>query len=124
MKIRKKAYGNANIVGKNIEKLRKEKNIKQRDFIAMIQTAGYDMNPTSYSKLEGQLKVATDKEIFTGDTLFRLSVGRTDLESGDWNSLVKSIGEKLYTLDEDLVVYPGHGAPSSIGFEKRANPFV
>jgi len=72
----------------------------------------------------GGICFATDKEIFTGDTLFRLSVGRTDLESGDWNSLVKSIGEKLYTLDEDLVVYPGHGAPSSIGFEKRANPFV
>ena len=64
MKIRKQDYGNANMVGKNIEKLRKEKGIKQKDFIAKIQTLGCDMNPTSYSKLEGQVRSATDKEIF------------------------------------------------------------
>ena len=66
----------------------------------------------------------TDNEIFTGDTLFRLSVGRTDLPTGSWDTLVKSISEKLYTLDEDLTVYPGHGGPTTIGFEKKANPFV
>ena len=64
MKIRKQEYGKANIVGKNIEKLRKQKGIKQKDFIARIQTMGCDMNPTSYSKLEGQLRSATDKEIY------------------------------------------------------------
>lgn len=64
MKIRTKSYGNANMVGKNIEKLRKEREIKQKDFIAKIQTMGCDMNPTSYSKLEGQIRSATDKEIY------------------------------------------------------------
>lgn len=64
MKIRKQAYGNKNIVGRNIEHLRKEKGIKQKDFIAQIQVMGCDMNPTSYSKLEGQLRSATDKELF------------------------------------------------------------
>lgn len=64
MKIRKQSYGNKNSVGKNIERLRKEKGIKQKDFIAQIQIMGCDMNPTSYSKLEGQLRSATDKEIF------------------------------------------------------------
>ena len=64
MKIRKQEYGNANMVGKNIERLRKQKGIKQKDFIAKIQTMGCDMNPTSYSKLEGQVRSATDKEIF------------------------------------------------------------
>ncbi len=64
MKIRKKEYGDANLVGKNIEMLRKARGIKQKDFIAKIQTEGCDMNPTSYSKLEGQLRSATDKEIF------------------------------------------------------------
>ncbi len=64
MKIRKKVYGSANIVGKNIERLRKQKGIKQKDFIAQIQVMGCDMNPTSYSKLEGQIRAATDKEIF------------------------------------------------------------
>ena len=65
MKIRKNPYGDCNLVGKNIERLRKEKGIKQKDFIAMLQTNGIDMNPTSYSKLEGQLRNATDKEIYT-----------------------------------------------------------
>ncbi len=64
MKLRKKSYGNNNLVGKNIERLRKKMGIKQKDFIAQIQTMGCDMNPTSYSKLEGQLRYATDKEIY------------------------------------------------------------
>ena len=65
MKIRKKELGNANIVGKNIERLRKDKKIKQKDFIAKIQVMGCDMNPTSYSKLEGQHRAATDIELYT-----------------------------------------------------------
>ena len=72
----------------------------------------------------GGVCFATDTEIFTGDTLFRLSVGRTDLPTGDWFTLLHSINDKLYTLDENLIVYPGHGAPTTIGYEKRANPFV
>ena len=64
MKVRKRAYGDSNLVGKNIERIRKQKKIKQKDFIAKIQTMGCDMNPTSYSKLEGQIRIATDKEIY------------------------------------------------------------
>ena len=64
MKIRQHEYGNANMIGKNVEKLRKAKDIKQKDFIAKMQILGCDINPTSYSKLEGQVRSATDKEIF------------------------------------------------------------
>ena len=64
MKIRKQKYGSANMVGKNIERLRKECGIKQKDFIAKMQAWGCDINPTSYSKLEGQVRCATDREIF------------------------------------------------------------
>ena len=64
MKIRKQEYGNVNLVGKNIERLRKERGIKQKDFIAKMQVMGCDINPTSYSKLEGQVRSATDKEIY------------------------------------------------------------
>ena len=64
MKIRKHEYGNANLIGRNVEKLRKERGIKQKDFIAKMQILGCDINPTSYSKLEGQVRSATDKEIF------------------------------------------------------------
>lgn len=64
MKQRKITLGNANIVGEKIEKLRKERNFKQKEFIAKIQLMGVDINPTSYSKLEGQHRSATDKEIY------------------------------------------------------------
>ncbi|MBR2339346.1 MAG: helix-turn-helix transcriptional regulator [Clostridia bacterium] len=64
MKIRKQSYGNANLVEKNIERIRKQRGFKQKDFIARMQIMGCDINPTSYSKLEGQVRSATDKEIF------------------------------------------------------------
>lgn len=64
MKIRKREYGDSNLVGKNIERLRKERGIKQKDFISKMQIMGCDINPTSYSKLEGQVRSATDKEIY------------------------------------------------------------
>ena len=64
MKTRKQQYGDANIVGKNIEKLRRHRGIKQKDFIARMQSMGCDINPSSYSKLEGQVRSATDKEIY------------------------------------------------------------
>ena len=64
MKTRKGEYGTKNIVGRNIERMRLERDIKQKDFVARMQTMGCDINPTSYSKLEGQLRAATDKEIY------------------------------------------------------------
>lgn len=64
MKIRKKLYGESNMIGKNVESLRKSRGIKQKDFIARMQAEGCDINPTSYSKLEGQLRMATDRELF------------------------------------------------------------
>lgn len=74
MKIRKKSYGNCNMVGRNIERLRKERGIKQKDFISKMQTMGCDINPTSYSKLEGQLRIATDKEIYTVARILNVSM--------------------------------------------------
>lgn len=64
MKTRKSEYGSANIIGKNVERLRKDRGIKQKDFIARLQTRGCDVNPTSYSKLEGQIRSASDIEVY------------------------------------------------------------
>lgn len=64
MKTRKQEYGDANMIGRNVELLRKKRGIKQKDFVAKLQVEGCDINPTSYSKLEGQVRVATDREVF------------------------------------------------------------
>ena len=69
MKLRKQAYGTANMVGKNIERIRKDKKMKQKDFIAQMQVLGCDINPTSYSKLEGQVRSATDREVFAASKI-------------------------------------------------------
>lgn len=74
MKIRKRAYGDMNIVGKRVEQLRKNRGISQKDFISKMQTMGCDINPTSYSKLEGQVRTATDKEIYTIAQILNVSV--------------------------------------------------
>lgn len=62
--------------------------------------------------------------VFSGDTLFQRSIGRTDLEGGNLEQLLTSIREKLYTLDEELVVFSGHGPMTTILEEKHENPFV
>ncbi|MCA6078996.1 MBL fold metallo-hydrolase [Fulvivirga sedimenti] len=63
------------------------------------------------------------KLLVSGDVLFRESVGRTDLPGGDHNTLLDSIREKLFTLDDEIVVYCGHGPETTLGHEKRYNPF-
>lgn len=62
--------------------------------------------------------------LFTGDVLFKGSIGRTDLPGGNLDVLLKSIREKLLVLDEATDVYPGHGPQTTIGYEARSNPFL
>lgn len=64
------------------------------------------------------------KAIFTGDTLFQGSIGRTDLRGGDFDTLAHSIKEKLFILSDDIFCYPGHGERTTIGDERRYNLFV
>lgn len=62
--------------------------------------------------------------LFSGDTLFHLGIGRTDLPGGDMNALMRSWQRVLLPLDDDLTVYPGHGPHTTLGYEKRNNPFL
>jgi len=64
-----------------------------------------------------------EKKVITGDTLFADSIGRTDLPGGSYEQLLESIRTKLFTLPDDVVAYPGHGPETTIGHEKRCNPF-
>jgi glyoxylase-like metal-dependent hydrolase (beta-lactamase superfamily II) len=59
-----------------------------------------------------------------GDVLFRQSIGRTDLPGGDPETLIRSIRTKLFVLPDEVIVYPGHGEPTTIGFERINNPFL
>ncbi len=72
----------------------------------------------------GGISLTTDKMIFTGDTLFCGSVGRADLPGSSYRKLIDSIRTKLLTKSDDYVIYPGHGPESTIGEERRNNPFL
>jgi hydroxyacylglutathione hydrolase len=62
--------------------------------------------------------------VFGGDVLFASGIGRTDFPDGDHDQLLRGIREKLYTLSDDTFIFPGHGEPTTIGEEKRTNPYV
>lgn len=72
----------------------------------------------------GSLSYYTEGLLFSGDTLFQGSIGRTDLPGGDYAQEMDSIVEKLLTLPDDTIVLPGHMQETRIGFERQANPFV
>jgi glyoxylase-like metal-dependent hydrolase (beta-lactamase superfamily II) len=83
--------------------------------IAVLHTPGH--TPGSVCFLVGP-------DLLAGDTLFRRSVGRTDLPGGSWESLLFSIQDRLYALPPETVVHPGHGPSTTIGEEMRGNPFT
>ena len=62
--------------------------------------------------------------IISGDVLFNTSIGRTDLPGGNYAQLINAINNKLMTLPDDVIVYPGHGPETSIGYEKQNNPYL
>ena len=85
--------------------------------ITVIHTPGHTEGSVCYH-------FAQYNVLFSGDTLFAESIGRTDLPGGSLSQLLSSIKEKLFTLNDDLLVYPGHGMSTTIGHEKKHNPFL
>ena len=73
---------------------------------------------------EGGMCILIDDVLFSGDTLFCRSIGRTDLAGGDFRTIMESIEKKLFLLPDETQVLPGHMGPTTIGFEKENNPFV
>ncbi len=72
----------------------------------------------------GGISLVLNNIVFTGDTLFAGGVGRSDLPGGSYQDLQRSIKEKLLTLSDDKIIYPGHGPSSTIGEERRTNPYI
>jgi glyoxylase-like metal-dependent hydrolase (beta-lactamase superfamily II) len=71
----------------------------------------------------GGISLVTDKIVFVGDTLFAGSIGRTDFPGGNHEGLIRHVRNKIFTLGDDVVVYPGHGPKTTVGREKKTNPF-
>lgn len=72
----------------------------------------------------GGMCIIMDGYVFSGDTLFRASIGRTDFYGGDFAAIIRSIKERLFVLPDTTVVLPGHMEDTTIGYEKENNPFV
>jgi hydroxyacylglutathione hydrolase len=87
--------------------------------VTVDHTPGHTRGSVVFRVSEGPEEV-----VFSGDTLFRQSVGRTDLPGGSGRDLLGSIVTKLLVLDDDTVVLPGHGDKTTIGYERRTNPFL
>lgn len=82
----------------------------------VLETPGHTPGHLSFS-------MPAAKRVFVGDTLFAGSIGRTDFPGGSYSRLIGSVREKIFTLDEATLVYPGHGPHTTVGEEKRTNPF-
>ena len=71
----------------------------------------------------GGISLVFDKMVFVGDTLFAGSIGRTDFPGGDYEGLLRNVQTKIFTLGDDVMVYPGHGPETTVGHERQYNPF-
>lgn len=88
-----------------------------KDILTVRFTPGHSPGSISFYNKENSFVIA-------GDVLFQGSIGRTDLPGGHHQTLINTIHTELYTLPDDTIVYPGHGLPTTIGMEKKTNPFV
>lgn len=82
--------------------------------IEVIHTPGHSPGNVTY-------KIGSD--LFVGDLIFQSSIGRTDLPGGDYNQLIQSVEEKIFVFPDDFIIHPGHGPDTTVGSEKRNNPF-
>lgn len=99
-----------------------DKLIKDKEIIKFGDIEALVIHTPGHTR--GGITLKIENFLFTGDTLFQNSYGRTDLEGGNLNALHDSIIHKLFKLDGDLNILPGHGGPSSIGYEKQYNPML
>jgi glyoxylase-like metal-dependent hydrolase (beta-lactamase superfamily II) len=94
------------------------------DSVALGQTLFHILHTPGHTQGSISLWIPSENKLIAGDTLFRDSIGRTDLPGGDSRQILRSIHSKLLTLPETAVVVPGHGPNTSIGREKERNPFL
>ncbi len=91
--------------------------------LSVVHTPGHSPGGVCL-KIDSDEAAEVPPQVLTGDTLFRESIGRTDLWEGDMDLLLGSIRKRLFTLDQETLVHPGHGPSSSIRHERKNNPFL
>ncbi|MDW8034278.1 MAG: MBL fold metallo-hydrolase [Nitrososphaerota archaeon] len=99
-----------------------DKTVANGDLIVIGKTHLRVIHTPGHTK--GSICLLGEGFVFTGDTLFAGSIGRTDLPGGSFEEIIKSIRDRLMVLPDETLVYPGHGSFSSIGKERRTNPFL
>jgi glyoxylase-like metal-dependent hydrolase (beta-lactamase superfamily II) len=112
-------WGITNYQHAEVDKFLLEKGSLQLDEVtfSLIEVSGHSPGHLIFYE-------ESEQTIIGGDVLFRESIGRTDLPGGNHDELLTNIREKVYTLPEEVTVYPGHGPETTIGYEKKYNPFV
>ena len=99
-------------------------NVREGDSLALGATQFQVLETPGHTPGSISVWIPTEKKVIAGDTLFRDSIGRTDLPGGDSRQILQSIHDKLLTLPDDAIVVPGHGANTTIGRERASNPFL
>ena len=99
-------------------------NVREGDSLSLGATQFQVLETPGHTQGSISVWIPAEKKLIAGDTLFRDSIGRTDLPGGDSRQILQSIHDKLLTLPDDAVVVPGHGANTTIGHERTHNPFL
>jgi glyoxylase-like metal-dependent hydrolase (beta-lactamase superfamily II) len=110
------------MMGKNENSPQGDRILKEGD---IVQVGKYEFKVVhTPGHTPGGISLVGKDVVFVGDTLFAGSIGRTDLPGGNYDTLMTSIKNKLLPLSDDIIVYPGHGPSTTIGKERKSNPFL
>ena len=125
MPIYDKAYAYAIAFGMEIDKMpTPSKFLEENDEISIGNTSFSVFYTPGHCDGSICLYFKDEKIIFTGDLIFELSVGRSDLPTGDEEVLQKSIKEKIFALDDEVIILSGHGGKTTVGKERTLNPYI
>ncbi len=119
------SIGYASVFGINVDKIQRPSAfIRENDIISFGNTKLSVIYTPGHAA--GSICLVNDEEkyLFSGDVIFHNSIGRTDLPTGDYDLLLTSIKEKIMILDDDYKIYCGHGPVTTVGYERRNNPFL
>ena len=109
-------------MGRNINRPAPDRLLKDGDELQVGNAKFKVLHTPGHTR--GGICLVGDNICFTGDTLFEFSIGRTDLPGGSFSQIINSIKKKLLTLDDEVIVFPGHGSHTTIGRERASNPFL